>query len=128
MARLVQADDAAARERNLGYRAPSCFFNVRADHSAIREQSHLRRKIIRHQEQLGSGRLGRMHRDFCGWQREYQPATARVDRREAKHFGEERSISVSVVAVHDEMSTKDHVHMMSDCRWVLWNTPRLREM
>jgi len=68
-----------------------------------------------------------MHCDFCGWQREYQPATARVDRLEAKHFREERPISVRVVAVHDEMSTKDHVHMVSDFRWLVWNTPRKTE-
>ena len=108
MARLVQADGAAAREWNLGYRAPPCFFNLRADHPPVRERSHLRRQIIRHQVELSSGRLSRMHCDFCGWQREYQPPTTRVDGLEAKHFRQERPIGLGVLAIHDDMSTKDH--------------------
>src|SRR5258708_1848945 len=48
-------------------------------------------------------------------QGEDQPAIARVDRLEAQHVSEERPVRFGVVAEKDEVGTKDHDHIVTDC-------------
>jgi hypothetical protein len=66
--------------------------------------------VIAHQEEFVEVVLvGRMHCDL-GWrQREDQPSVAGVDRLVLEHITEERSISLGVLAVDDDVSTVNHL-------------------
>lgn len=57
-----------------------------------------------------------MHRNFGRRHFEDQPSMARINRPQAESLREKPTISVGVLAVQNEMGTKDHGHILSDLR------------
>src|SRR6202044_1812681 len=52
--------------------------------------------------------LGGVHRHFCGWQREDQPAVTGVGVAVLQNVAEEGAVGVGVLAVEDDVSSMDH--------------------
>ena len=65
--------------------------------------------ILTHKKEFVSVTVfGGMHRQLCWRQREDQPSMARVYRCKSEDVPEEGTISRLIVAVDDDMCTKDH--------------------
>lgn len=72
-------------------------------------------EIAAHQVQLGSWRLGRMHRNFGGRHREDQLTVTTVNRSQVENLSAKPTISISVLAVQDQMAPNH------DSYWLIRN-------
>jgi len=55
--------------------------------------------------------FGRVKRELGGREREDEPAVSGVDVRIAEHVAHERSVSVGILAVDDDVGSLDHGHL-----------------
>src|ERR1700730_7584886 len=109
MLRLVEADFTSAGQPDLCNRAPSGFLQVRHTDTLPRERDDLGLQVVAHEEEfVPFSVFDGMNGHFCGRQREDQPPVASVYRGKSEDVSAESAISRRVLAVDDDMRTKDH--------------------
>jgi ribosomal protein L34 len=111
----------------LGNRCASDVFGFqRIDH---------RKQIVTHQIQdraqqivvclsLHEISIGRVHRQFRRWKREYQPAVAKIDRTKPQNVAKERTVGFRVFAVQHEVRAPNHAATLASIRAL--ENPELR--
>src|SRR6266850_6955215 len=115
MLRLVDAEFPAAWQRKPRDRAPALLVDGRALHVLLLHLGDERLHVVAHQEELVYVVLvARMHCDL-GWrQREDQPPVTSVDRLVLQYVAEERSVSLGILAVDDDVSAVNHPPSVRD--------------
>jgi hypothetical protein len=107
---LIQAQLSAARQCDPRESSPRRLFYFRTMNPLCVERRHHRREVVAHQIKLVLIILvTRVTSDFGRWQRENQPAVARIHVMKTKHILEERAIGFRVFAVDDYVCAIDHV-------------------
>src|ERR1700759_3226413 len=99
MLRLVKADLATARKRDLRDGAPARLLDRSARDPAPGEGAHLCPEVVAHEIEPRGRWLGRVYRALGRRQCEDQPSTAGVDRVEAEDVRQERTVRLGVRAV-----------------------------
>src|SRR5215470_3733297 len=113
--RLVDAECPAAWERKPRDRSPTLLIDGRALHLLPLHLGDERMDVVAHQEKfVHIVFVGRMHRHLAWRQREDQPTVASVDRLVLQHVAEERSVSLGILAVDDDVSAVNHAQSVSD--------------
>src|SRR5258708_18103199 len=109
MLRLVKANVTSAGKTDLCDRTPSRFFHVCHADTLLSECDDLGFQIVTHEKEfVPLERLGGMNGHFRRRQREDQPAVTGVHRGKSEDVPAEGTISRSILAVDDDMGTKDH--------------------
>ena len=109
---LIEADLAAARQRDLGDRSPAWVLHLcaRHGHAFGFQRRHFGFEIVAHQIKLVAGAiLGGMDRGFGRRQREDQPAMPCIHRFEIENVAEERPVGLRILAEDYDMRSKNHV-------------------
>src|SRR6266849_6821144 len=108
MLRLVETDHASARKPDPGDRTPSGFLHVRTPDALLSEARYLGLQIVTHEVEFVPVILfGGMNRRLCRRQREDEPSLASVHGCQSEDVPEEEAISRRILAVYDDMRTKD---------------------
>src|SRR5262245_21842247 len=106
---VVDAQLAAAWERDLGQESPALVGYCAAGYAALLHLADERRDIGTHEVKLVPPVFGcRMHRHFRRRQREDQPSAAHIDVAQFQHVPEKRPVRLGVRAVDDRMRTGQH--------------------
>src|SRR5262245_15217192 len=114
MLRLVDADFTSAGKTDLCDRTPSGFLHFRHADTLLSECDDLRLQIVTHEKQFMPPTLfGGMDSHFCRRQREDQPSVAGVHRRKSEGVTTEGAIGCRILAVKNNMRTKNHERCLS---------------
>src|SRR5258708_34660083 len=109
MFRLVEAGFASAGKPDHRDRAPSGFLHFRTADTLRRECRDLGLQIVTHEIELVLVTLfGGMNRRFRRRQREDEPSVASVHRGESENVPEEGTVGLRILAVDDDVRTKNH--------------------
>jgi len=113
VSRLVDAELAAARERDRREQAPSEVSDGRAGDSLFLHRRDERPDVVAHQVELVHVvLLARVHGDLRRGQPEDQPSAADVEVREADHVAQKRAVGLRVGAVENRMGADDSCHFL----------------
>jgi len=111
MSRLVEAEFAAARQRNHRNLTPPLVSYNLALYLPSAEKVHGRTQVVAHEEEtvLGFflGGLRWMDGYFRGWEGEDQPTVSRIHVMKFQNVTEEPAVSFGIGAVKDDMRTRD---------------------
>src|SRR6266478_1624788 len=109
MLRLIQADFTSAGKTDLCDRTPSGFLHVRHTDTLLSECHDLGLQVVTHEiEFVPLTLVGRVNGHFCRREREDQPPVASVYRGKSKGVPAEGTISRRILAIENDMRTKDH--------------------
>src|SRR2546425_2758783 len=110
MLRLIQADFTSAGKTDLCDRTPSGFLHVRHTDTLLSECHDFGLQVVTHEiEFVPLTRVGRVNSHFCRREREDQPPVASVYRGKSEGVPAEGTISRRILAIENNMRTKDHL-------------------
>src|SRR3979490_718052 len=116
MLRLIEADLASTGQLHLGNGSPSCFLNGRTLNVFLREGGNFGFQVVAHEIEFVDNTtfVVRMEAGFCRRQSEDQPAMACINRLKSEDVAKEGAVSLSIFAVDDYVSARDHLdHILS---------------
>ncbi|MBI4909463.1 MAG: hypothetical protein HY820_37945 [Acidobacteria bacterium] len=115
MTRLIDAQFAASRKRDLREAPPSLLLHRRASGVVLFHCIDKGIDIVAHQVELVNAvLLPGVHRHLGGRQSEDQPALAGVDVREAQNVFQEGAVGFRILRIDDGMGASDHGAMVTE--------------
>src|SRR5437762_7124076 len=109
MLRLIETHFTSTGEPDHGDGTPSGFLHVRTPDTLRRKCRYLGLEIVTHEIEFVPVILfGGMNCHFRRRQREDEPSMASIHGRESENLAEKGAISRRILAVNDDMGSKDH--------------------